>query len=72
MVIGVATSVPWFVAAACLIQDMDAVQRSFLPSLELFYQATGSKPAATFLQAYLAMLYYCMPILLLLVAHATS
>lgn len=43
----------------CVIQDMDAVQNSSLPSLELFYQATGSKAAAAFLQIYLTILYYC-------------
>lgn len=60
MAIGVLTSVPWFVVGSSLVQDMDSIQRSFLPSLELFYQATGSKVAATFLQSYLSMLYYCM------------
>lgn len=39
---------------------MDAVQNSFLPSLELFYQGTGSKAAATALQVYLTFLYYSM------------
>lgn len=62
MAIGVLTSVPWFVAGSSLIQDMESIQRSFLPSLELFYQATGSKVAATFLQSYLSMLYYCISI----------
>ncbi|KAJ5678945.1 amino acid transporter [Penicillium macrosclerotiorum] len=42
--------------------DMEAVQNSFLPSLELFYQGTGSKAAAACLQAYLTILYYtCVP-----------
>uniref|UniRef100_A0A0D2XNU3 Choline transport protein n=1 Tax=Fusarium oxysporum (strain Fo5176) TaxID=660025 RepID=A0A0D2XNU3_FUSOF len=40
------------------ISDMQAVQSSFLPSFEVFYQATGSKAAATGLQAYLTFLYY--------------
>lgn len=59
MVVGMVTAVPWILAAATLIQDVDSVQSSFLPSLELFYQATGSKSAATFMQAYMTMLYYC-------------
>lgn len=60
MAIGLITAVPWFVIALSLVQDMDSIQNSFLPSLELFYQATGSKVAATFLQSYMSMLYYCM------------
>lgn len=43
----------------CVLQDMDAVRQAFLPSLELFYQATGSKTASVFLQVYLTILYYC-------------
>lgn len=60
MMVGMMTAVPWILSAICLIQDVESVQISFLPSLELFYQATGSKRVATFLQAYLTMLYYCM------------
>jgi len=59
MVVGMVTAVPWILAAATLIQDMESVQNSFLPSLELFYQATKSKSAATFMQAYMTLLYYC-------------
>jgi hypothetical protein len=50
--------VPWIIAMTSVIQDMDAVQSAFLPSLELFYQATGSKAAAASLQTYLTILYY--------------
>jgi choline transport protein len=60
MVIGVLTSLPWILAATSVIIDMNAVQTSFLPSLEVFYQATGSKSVATFLQAYLTFIYYSM------------
>lgn len=60
MLVGMATVVPWILAAATLVQDVESVQNSFLPSLELFYQATGSKFAATFMQAYMTLLYYCM------------
>lgn len=59
MVVGMVTAVPWILSAATLIQDMESVQNSFLPSLELFHQATGSKAAATFMQAYMTLLYYC-------------
>lgn len=41
-----------------VIQDMEAVQNAFLPSLELFHQATGNKAAAAALQVYLTFLYY--------------
>lgn len=41
-----------------VIHDIEAVQNSFLPSLELFHQATGSKAAAAALQIYLTILYY--------------
>lgn len=58
--VGMMTAVPWILSVICLIQDVESVQNSFLPSLELSYQATGSKGVATFLQAYLTMLYYCM------------
>ncbi len=51
-------AVPWIVAMLFSITDLDAVQHSFLPSFEVFFQATGSKSAATALQAYLTFLYY--------------
>ncbi|OJJ30922.1 hypothetical protein ASPWEDRAFT_62284 [Aspergillus wentii DTO 134E9] len=58
MVIGILTAVPWIVAMTSVVQDMEAVQNSFLPSLELFYQATGNRAVAAFLQVYLTFLYY--------------
>ncbi|KNB03018.1 hypothetical protein FOXG_05628 [Fusarium oxysporum f. sp. lycopersici 4287] len=59
---GVVIVIPWTVAMLFSIKDMQAVQSSFLPSFEVFYQATGSKAAATGLQAYLTFLYYtCIP-----------
>ncbi|KAB8206400.1 amino acid transporter [Aspergillus parasiticus] len=62
MVIGVLTAVPWIVVMATVITDLEAVQKAFLPSMEIFYQATGNKVAATVLQAYLTLLYYtCVP-----------
>ncbi|KAH6892612.1 amino acid/polyamine transporter I, partial [Thelonectria olida] len=62
MAMGVVIVIPWTVAILFSIQDLEAVQASFLPSFEVFYQATGSKSAATALQAYLTFLYYtCIP-----------
>ncbi|KAF7588341.1 hypothetical protein BBP40_005869 [Aspergillus hancockii] len=62
MVIGILTAVPWIVAMATVITDLEKVQTAFLPSMEVFYQATGSKAAAAVLQAYLTILYYtCVP-----------
>lgn len=58
MLIGILTVIPWIIGMVCVIQDMEAVQNAFLPSLEVFYQATGSKAVASFLQAYLTLLYY--------------
>ncbi|GAB1193239.1 hypothetical protein APSETT444_002442 [Aspergillus pseudonomiae] len=58
MFIGVLTAVPWIVVMATVITDLEAVQTAFLPSMEIFYQATGNKVAATILQAYLTLLYY--------------
>ncbi|KAI9043603.1 amino acid transporter [Aspergillus affinis] len=62
VVIGILTAVPWVIVMVTVIRDMEAVQKAFLPSLEVFYQATGSKAVATFMQSYLTLLYYsCVP-----------
>ncbi|GAM90464.1 hypothetical protein ANO11243_085080 [Dothideomycetidae sp. 11243] len=62
MIIGVATSVIWIIVILCVIQDISAVQAASVPNLEVMLQATGSKAAATFIQAYLTLLYYtCCP-----------
>lgn len=58
MIIGVTTSLVWIIVMLCGIQDLEAVQTAAVPNLEAMYQATGSKVAASFLQAYLTMLYY--------------
>ncbi|KAJ5097065.1 amino acid transporter [Penicillium angulare] len=58
ILLGILTLVPWIIAMTTVIQDMEAVQNAFLPSLELFHQATGSKAAAAALQIYLTILYY--------------
>ncbi|KAF9885319.1 hypothetical protein FE257_013036 [Aspergillus nanangensis] len=59
---GLAIVIPWTIAMLFCIDDMTAVQSSFLPTLELFSQITRSKAAATGLQAFLTLLYYtCIP-----------
>ncbi len=58
MLIGVVTSVVWILVILAVTQDMNAVQSASLPNIEVMYQATRSKPVATFLQAYMTMLYY--------------
>lgn len=59
MLIGIVTTVPLAIAYMFTIKDMDAVLNSPLPSMELYYQATGSKVMATFLQAWTIAVYYC-------------
>ncbi|KAL4867648.1 hypothetical protein BDV12DRAFT_186568 [Aspergillus spectabilis] len=58
MALGISTAVPFIIVLLLGIQDMGAVQNAWIPSLEAFYQATGSKVVATFLQACLAALYF--------------
>ncbi|KAL2801929.1 amino acid permease-domain-containing protein [Aspergillus granulosus] len=59
MAIGITTAIPFIIVLLCGIRDMDAVQNAWIPALEAFYQATGSKAVATMLQACLAGLYFC-------------
>ncbi|KAH8698943.1 amino acid/polyamine transporter I [Talaromyces proteolyticus] len=62
MLMGVILVIPWIVALLYCIQDIEAVQTSFLPSLEVFAQITRSKSAAIGLQAFMTLLYYtCIP-----------
>ncbi|KAL2866926.1 amino acid/polyamine transporter I [Aspergillus lucknowensis] len=58
MVLCVATAIPFTAVLLGGIQDLDAVQDAWIPSLEIFYQATRSRAVATFLQACLAVLYF--------------
>ncbi|KAL2832504.1 amino acid/polyamine transporter I [Aspergillus cavernicola] len=58
MLIGVSTAIPFIIVLLSGIQDLDAVQDAWIPSTEAFYQATGSKVVATFLQTCLALLYF--------------
>ncbi|KAL6357261.1 hypothetical protein LRP88_07419 [Fusarium phalaenopsidis] len=62
LIIGLVTSVPFILAMMFVIKDLDAVRSAHLPSLEAFYQATGSKSAALGLQSLLVIIFYsCMP-----------
>lgn len=58
MAIGLLTVLPYTLAMMFVIKDLDAVRSSRLPSLEVFYQATGSHSAALGLQGLLVVLYY--------------
>lgn len=58
MLIGLLTGIPFTIAILYGIQDIEAVQQSFNPSIEVFFQATGSKVAATVLQSCLTLLYF--------------
>lgn len=60
MVLAVVTAVPWTIIMLSSVQDMASVQEALVPSLEIYYQATGSKAVATLLQAYMTVLYYSM------------
>lgn len=59
MLIGLCTVIPFTVAMMFVIKDLDAVRESPLPSMEVFYQATGSRSLSTFLQCWLTILYMC-------------
>lgn len=49
MAMGILTAVPVSIILVGAIQDMERVQRAFVPSLEALYQITGSRLAATLL-----------------------
>ena len=63
MFIGLVTVLPFTIGLMFVIKDIDAVTAAHLPSLEAFYQATGSKTTAVALQVVLTILYYsaCAP-----------
>ncbi|VUC29731.1 unnamed protein product [Clonostachys rosea] len=62
MMIGIVTSLPLMVALLLFAKDLDAIVASPLPSMELVYQATGSKSVTMFLVAVLLLTYYtCLP-----------
>lgn len=62
MALGLLTTIPFAVVLLLGMQDVQAVQDAWIPSLEAFYQATGSKSVATGLQACLVLLYFGMSV----------
>jgi choline transport protein len=58
IVIGFLTTLPLILAMMFTIRDLDAVLASPLPSLEVYYQATGSAAAATGLQVILTITFF--------------
>lgn len=58
MIIGLLTSLPFIIAMMFVIKDIDAVRSAPLPSLEAFYQATGSRTTALALQGILTILFF--------------
>ncbi|KAF9883909.1 hypothetical protein FE257_002652 [Aspergillus nanangensis] len=62
MGMGILTTLPVSIVIVGTLTDMAAVQQAYLPSLEAFYQATGSKAAGTVLQVLLtASIYASFP-----------
>ncbi|PLB54719.1 amino acid transporter [Aspergillus steynii IBT 23096] len=57
MLIGVLSALPLFMALIYAIQDPEKVASATLPSLELFYQATGSRAVSLFLQIWVTTVY---------------
>lgn len=58
IIIGFVTTLPLIVTMMFTLRDLDAVLASPLPSLEIYYQATGSKAAATGLQVILTLCFF--------------
>ncbi|OQV06268.1 hypothetical protein CLAIMM_10863 [Cladophialophora immunda] len=57
LAIGVVTTVPLLTVMMFTMLDIDAVTSSALPSIELFYQVTGSKGVATFMLVWITIIY---------------
>ncbi|KAF4470382.1 choline transporter [Fusarium albosuccineum] len=57
MFIGLATSLPMFLALMYFMTDLDAFRTSPLPSMELVYQATGNRGVTIFLISLLLVIY---------------
>ncbi|KAF2168982.1 hypothetical protein M409DRAFT_65312 [Zasmidium cellare ATCC 36951] len=57
MTLGLGTTLPLFIPLMLFSTDLDAVRSSPLPSIELVYQATGSKAVTTFLMVWLWLVY---------------
>ncbi|BCS30454.1 uncharacterized protein APUU_80757A [Aspergillus puulaauensis] len=63
MALGLLTTIPFAIVLLLGMQDVQAVQDAWIPSLQAFYQATGSKSVATGLQVCLVLLYFGMSVL---------
>lgn len=57
MLIGFCTAFPMSLALMFGLTDIDAVLNSSLPSAEIFYQVTGSKPVVTFMMCWVILVY---------------
>ncbi|KAF7548700.1 hypothetical protein G7Z17_g6886 [Cylindrodendrum hubeiense] len=57
MMIGLVTCLPLFIALMFFMTDLEAVATSPLPSMELIYQATGSRNVTIFLVSWLLAIY---------------
>ncbi|KAL4952139.1 amino acid/polyamine transporter I [Aspergillus filifer] len=62
MLMGLLTTLPLFVALLLFVQDADRIVNAPLPSVELIYQATGSKNVTLFLEIWILVVYIsCIP-----------
>lgn len=59
MLIGFLTAFPLSVVMMYGVTDINAVVTSSLPSAEVFYQITESKPTVTFMMCWVILIYYC-------------
>ncbi|PWY89689.1 choline transporter [Aspergillus sclerotioniger CBS 115572] len=57
MIIGLLTSLSLFIALMFFIEDMDAVRNASIPSMELIYQITKSRPITLGLSIVLTIIY---------------
>jgi choline transport protein len=57
LLIGTSTVFPLVTVLMYTMTDMEAVINSALPSAELIYQATGSKPVTIFLMSWIILAY---------------
>ncbi|OTB08230.1 hypothetical protein M426DRAFT_203070 [Hypoxylon sp. CI-4A] len=58
IVLGFITAFPLMTVLMFTMSDQNSVSGAALPSLELFYQTTGSKTAATIMQVWVLVVYY--------------
>ncbi|KAL4939267.1 hypothetical protein BDV06DRAFT_225179 [Aspergillus oleicola] len=62
MLMGLLTTLPLFIALLLFVKDADAIVNAPLPSVELIYQATGSKNVTLFLEIWILVVYIsCIP-----------